>query len=148
MCPQDLDSSQGEQHEMSLDLHCGLQRLPAAHLWGYATSVPIKKTSSFRLPEVSVSSATWESLVLSALWTLAAAAMKAHYFLLVMLFFLFSQMEPGKLWKLADGSGWDWRHRGQGGTGHGYLLVLQVYQQGEYPEWPAVNCWAAAKWTW
>lgn len=50
MCPQDLDSSQGEQHEMSLDLHCGLQRLPAAHLWGYATSVPIKKQahSGFR----------------------------------------------------------------------------------------------------
>lgn len=52
------------------------------------------------------------SHVLSALWTLAAAAMKTHYFLLVMLFFLFSQMEPGKLWELVDGSGWDWGHKG------------------------------------
>lgn len=39
MCPQDLDSTQGMK--VSLELHCGLQRLPSAHLGGYATSVPI-----------------------------------------------------------------------------------------------------------
>lgn len=92
MCPQDLDST-GRTAEGVISTSLWFATPPFSSFMRLCNQCSYKKNKLIQAS--SVSSATWDSHILSELWTLTATAMKTHYFLLVMLFFLFSQMEPG-----------------------------------------------------